>query len=51
MFQTMQVIKTQRTFCKPSEVDQEWQTKQQRKDKRNKPNRKTGRNNKRNWEM
>lgn len=51
MFQTMQVVKTNRISFKPSEIDQEWETKQQRKDKRNKPNRKSGRNNKRNWEV
>lgn len=47
MFQTMQVVKTQRASFKPSDIDQEWETKQQRKDKRNKPNRKRGRDDKR----
>jgi hypothetical protein len=51
MLQTLQVIKTQRTFCKPSDLDPSWETKQKRKDKRNKPNRKNGRNSKRNWEV
>lgn len=48
MFQTVQVVKTNRISFKPSEIDQEWKTKQQRKDKRNKPNRRKGRDNKRN---
>lgn len=48
MFQTMQVIKTQRKAFKPSDVDQEWGVKKQRKDKRNKINRRKGRDNKRN---
>lgn len=51
MYQATQLVKTQRVSFKPSDIDQEWEIKQQRKDKRNKPNRKTGRNNKRNWEL